>query len=142
MNRPLVLRVGLALLAVTAVVVGVWAGFAPRSFYDDFPGFGRHWVAADGPFNEHLVRDVGWLNLALAVTTVAAAITLARGIVRASLAAWLVSAVPHLLYHATHLDELGTGDQIAMIASLAVAPVLAVALLVVAAPAREKAKVP
>ena len=35
-------------------------------FYDDFPGLGRSWVAADGPYNEHLVRDVGALNLALA----------------------------------------------------------------------------
>ena len=45
----------------------------PRSFYDDFPGAGRTWVAVDGPYNEHLVRDVGGLNLALAFVAVLAA---------------------------------------------------------------------
>jgi hypothetical protein len=40
----------------------------------DFPGAGRSWVAPDGPFNEHLARDVGVLNLALAVVTIAAAV--------------------------------------------------------------------
>ena len=37
----------------------------PAAFYDDFPGLGRMWVAPDGPYNQHLVRDVGELNLAL-----------------------------------------------------------------------------
>ena len=44
--------------------VGLQALFTPRSFYDDFP-LGRGWVAMDGPYNQHLVRDVGSLNLAL-----------------------------------------------------------------------------
>ncbi len=56
----------LAVIAIGYAGVGAWAALAPRSFYDDFPGGGRHWVAVDGPFNEHLVRDVGTLNLALA----------------------------------------------------------------------------
>ena len=38
--RDTVLRIGLAVLAVPALVIGVWAAFAPRSFYDDFPGGG------------------------------------------------------------------------------------------------------
>ena len=46
---------------------------APKSFYEDFPGAGRVWVAVDGPYNEHLVRDVGSLNLALAFVAVAGA---------------------------------------------------------------------
>ena len=56
-------RVILALLAITSVQLGLWATFAPRSFYEDFPGGGRNWVAVDGPYNEHLVRDFGALNL-------------------------------------------------------------------------------
>ena len=51
--------------------VGLQALFAPRSFYDDFP-IGRGWVAMDGPYNQHLVRDVGSLNLALVVLVFAA----------------------------------------------------------------------
>jgi hypothetical protein len=123
-------RVGLAYLAATALLVGFWAGFAPRSFYDDFPGLGRVWVAVDGPYNEHLVRDVGWLNVALAVATVWAAVTLARALVVAVLVAWLVTSVPHLLYHVANLDGLATADRIGELASLALAPLVAGALLV------------
>ena len=71
--RERAVRVLLIVLGAVALELGVWATFAPRSFYDDFPGLGRAWVAADGPYNEHLVRDFGGLNLALAVLTLVAA---------------------------------------------------------------------
>ena len=61
-------RLMLWILAFSAFGVGVQAAFFPRSFYDDFP-FGRGWVAMDGRYNEHLIRDVGALNLALLVVT-------------------------------------------------------------------------
>jgi len=126
-------RLGLAVLAVQGALLGVWAGFAPRSFYDDFPGLGRNWVSVDGPYNEHLVRDVGWLNLALTVITVWAAVSLARSLVLAVLVGWLVADLPHLVYHATHLDALSTGDSTAEILSLALGPAIAAVLLVVVA---------
>ena len=126
-------RIVLAYLAISGALVGLWAGLAPRSFYDDFPGLGRVWVAVDGPYNEHLVRDVGWLNLALTVATVWAAVTLTRGLVVAVLAAWLVTGLPHLLYHVANLSGLATGDRVAELASLALAPVLAGVLLVLVA---------
>jgi len=142
MNRDRVVQVGLLVLAIPSVVVGAWAGLAPRSFYDDFPGFSA-WVSPDGPYNEHLVRDVGWLNLALALVTLIAAWTLARALVGAALGAWLVYGVPHLVYHLNHLDAYDTGDQVAMIASLAVAPVVAVLLLALGRrSARSGAKIP
>jgi hypothetical protein len=130
-SRALVLRIGLAILAVPSIVIGVWAAFAPRSFYDDFPGLGRMWVAPDGPYNEHLVRDVGELNLALAVVTVIALAALTPILVRAVLAGWIVYSVPHLVYHLRHLDPFATDDQVSIIASLALVPVLAVVLLVI-----------
>ena len=123
------LRVGLGLLAVAAADVGVWALAAPRSFYDDFPGGGRSWVGAVGPYNEHLVRDVGGLNLALAVLLLAAAVLLERRLVFVALAAYLVNAVPHFIFHVTHMDELSTGDQVAQTVSLALAVVVPLALL-------------
>src|SRR5256885_3835110 len=83
-------RVFLAVLAFVAVEIGLWATFAPRSWYDHFPGGGRHWVAVDGPYNEHLTRDVGALYLALAVVTIAALFTLAPLVVRVASWAWLV----------------------------------------------------
>ena len=128
----MLLRAGLVYLAVTGALVGVWAGFAPRAFYDDFPGLGRMWVAVDGPYNEHLVRDVGWLNLALTVATVWAAVTLTRTLVIAVLMAWLVTSVPHLAYHVANLDGLATADRVGELASLALVPLVAAVLLLVA----------
>jgi hypothetical protein len=127
--RDLWLRLGLGLLAVAAANVGVWALAAPRSFYDDFPGGGRSWVSAVGPYNEHLVRDVGELNLALALLLAAAAVLLGRRLVIVALAVYLVNAVPHFIFHVSHMDELSTGDQVAQTVSLALAVLLPLALL-------------
>jgi len=40
--RALWTRIGLAYIAAGFALVGFWAAFAPRSFYTDFPGAGRH----------------------------------------------------------------------------------------------------
>jgi hypothetical protein len=133
MTRAALLRLLLWLLAVPNLVTGAWAAFSPRSFYDDFPGaFGREWVAPDGPFNEHLVRDVGGLFLALGIVTVIAALTLSLPLVRAVAIASLVFAVIHLGYHVRHLDPFDATDSVAIITSLALGPVLAVVVLVLA----------
>ena len=129
--RDRVVRVLLVLIAVPSVLVGAWALLAPRSFYDDFPGGGRHWVSADGPYNEHLVRDVGSLNLALVVVVVAAAIVLTRTLVRTAAVATLVYAIPHFAYHAAHTDLYETSDSVATLFSLGLAVVLPIILLVV-----------
>lgn len=101
-----------------AAIVGVWALAAPRSFFDDFPGLGVTWVGELPRYSEHLVRDIGSLNLALAVLLAWAAIGLERGVVRAALVAWLVYSVPHLIFHATHLgrydDDSATSQMIAL----------------------------
>lgn len=122
-------RIGLAYLAVGFALVGFWAAFAPRSFYTDFPGAGRHWVSPDGPYNQHLIRDVGELNLALLVVVVAALVTLSLPLVRAALVATLVNGVLHVVYHAGHVDMFSTGDQAAIIGSLVLPVVVAVVLL-------------
>lgn len=124
-----IVRAALIPLVLTGLVVGVWAAFAPRSFYDDFPGAGRVWVAVDGPYNEHLVRDVGALNLALALVAVVAAVTLARAAVLAAAGAWIVYSLPHLVYHLRHLDLYDTGDKVANVTALAGALVLPVIVL-------------
>ena len=74
-------RLMLWLLAIANLGVGLQAAFTPRSFYDDFP-FGRGWIAMDGPYNEHLVRDVGTLNLALVVLAFAALVVSTRVLAR------------------------------------------------------------
>jgi hypothetical protein len=130
--REWVVRVVLVVWAAVSVQLGIWAALAPRSFYDDFPGFGREWVRVDGPYNEHLVRDFGALNLALAVVTIAALITLSRPLVIAVAVAWLTWSVPHFVYHLRHLDMFSsTGDKVANVFLLGSLPVLAVVVLVV-----------
>ena len=57
------------LLAISAACVSGWALFAPRSFFASFPWWGHHWLAVDGPFTGHRVRDVGALYLALLALT-------------------------------------------------------------------------
>jgi len=128
--REWVVRVVLALWAAVSVQLAIWATFAPRSFYDDYPGFGREWVRVDGPYNEHFVRDFGALNLALAVVTVAALVTLSRPMVIAVAVAWLAWSVPHLVYHLRHLDVFSSGDKVVNVFLLASLPVLAVVVLV------------
>jgi hypothetical protein len=130
--REWVVRVVLVVWAAVSVQLGIWAALAPRSFYDDFPGFGREWVRVDGLYNEHLVRDFGALNLALAVVTIAALITLSRPLVIAVAVAWLAWSVPHFVYHLRHLDMFSsTGDKVANVFLLGSLPVLAVVVLVV-----------
>ena len=120
-----VVRVALGILALIGIQVGLWAAFAPRSFYDDFPGSGRVWVAVDGPYNQHLVQDVGALNLALAVVAIVAFVTLSRAAVLAAGGAWLAYGVPHLVYHLRHLDTLDGADAFAVPFTLALNVVVA-----------------
>jgi nucleoside-diphosphate-sugar epimerase len=105
---PATVRLGLWAMALFSLLSGIQQQFAPRSFYDDFPGFGMHWVAVDGPFNEHLLRDLGGANLALATVILFAIAQPTAGLVRAVAAGMLVAQVPHFIYHAAHLDVLPT----------------------------------
>lgn len=123
------MRVALAYLILVALQIGLWAQFAPRSFYDDFPGLGRAWVSVDGPYNEHLVRDVGGLYLAMAALLVAAAVRLTRTLVTLAGIAALVSGVPHLVYHVINTDGLSRGDTAASLTGLAAFALIPVALL-------------
>jgi len=124
----------LLILGLSAVWVGGWATFAARSFYDSFPGFGRHWVSMDGPYNEHLVRDVGGLYLSLLVVTACA--LRHRGLVRIVGGSWLVFSLPHLIYHASHLSMYDTADKIGNMVALGGTALIAALLLL--APQRKE----
>jgi hypothetical protein len=127
-------RIGLAYLAVNAAVIGLWAAVAPKSWFENFPGGGHHWVAVDGPYNHHLAGDVGGLFLALAVVTIAAAVSLSTPLVRAAAAAWVVSTLPHLVYHLGHRAGLSSADYLSSAGGLAFMVVVAVAVFGLAAP--------
>ncbi|MFP5256951.1 MAG: hypothetical protein ACLGI8_14000 [Acidimicrobiia bacterium] len=124
-------RVALVVLAASSAVVGVWAQAFPRSFYDDFPGLGRVWVAVDGPFNEHLVRDVGGLNLGLAFVAALALVTGSALAARAAGGAALIYGVPHLTYHALNTEGFATTDVAAMLFALTLSVAAAATALAV-----------
>jgi hypothetical protein len=121
-------RVARGGLVAVAGTIGVWALLAPASFAHDL-GLASAWVATDGPYNEHLVRDVGGLHLALAVLTAGLGRRADAALDRLLGVAWLVTAVPHLAYHATHLSPFGVLD--ALVQTLALAGVAALAAVLV-----------
>jgi hypothetical protein len=129
LRSPIAARVGLLILAVQGLGTGLWATIDPRSFYDDFPGLGMTWVAPDGPYNEHLMRDYGALNLALGVLAVCAAIWLARALVAGAAIAWIVYSIPHIAYHALNGEPFDTGDHVAIVASLVFTPIVGIVVL-------------
>jgi hypothetical protein len=123
------IRIALGYLSLVSLEIGVWAQFAPRSFYDHFPGLGRAWVAVNGPYNEHLVRDVGGLNLGLAAVLIVALVTLSRPTIVAASVASLLYGIPHLVYHIANTDGLSTGDIAVSLGGLALFAVIPIALI-------------
>ncbi|MBV8979800.1 MAG: hypothetical protein JO086_02770, partial [Acidimicrobiia bacterium] len=122
-------RILLLFLLIPALELGLWATLAPHSFFNSFPGGGRHWVAVDGPFNEHLVRDFGAMNLALALVLVVALVVGSRLLVTTAAGAALLFAVPHFLYHLFNLNVFSSGDQVANVVSLAITVLLPIAVI-------------
>jgi nucleoside-diphosphate-sugar epimerase len=126
---PATVRLGLWAMALFSLLAGIQQQFAPRSFFDNFPGFGMHWVSVDGPYSEHLLRDLGGANLSLAVVTLFAIARPTVGLVRAVAAAMLIAQVPHFIYHAAHLDVLPTSlDRVLQTTALSLT--LAIPLLI------------
>jgi hypothetical protein len=110
---PFAARILLGVLALTEAVVGVWALFAPASFYRSFPGAGQAWVSLLPPYNEHLITDVGELSLALTVVLAAAAVTGHWLLSVVAIAAFAVYTVPHMIFHSFHLEGFSRGEAIA-----------------------------
>ena len=109
-------------------VLGLYALFFPRSFYDDFP-LGLGWVEALPAYNEHLVTDFGGLFLATAVMLLAASIRLERRWVAISLLAYLAFSIPHTTWHLFNLEPYSTGNAIANVVTLAATVLLPLGVL-------------
>ena len=117
-GAPVTVLIGLWVMGIFGLYTGIQQQFLPRVFYDKFPGFGMTWVSPDGPFNEHLMRDLGGANLALTFLVVLAIAT-------------LIAQVPHFVYHALHLDLLpNTLERVLQTASLGVVLLIPVLVLV------------
>ena len=88
-------------------------------------------MSADGPYNEHLVRDVGGLLLGMAVVCFAAFVRPGVALVRAAALASVAWQAPHLVYHFVHVGDLPTpGDRVAQSVGLMLTLAVAVAVLV------------
>ncbi|QMW07046.1 hypothetical protein H3H32_21615 [Spirosoma foliorum] len=123
------MQANLLYLGLTNAFPGAWALFMPHSFYTSFPGFGRVWVAVDGPYNEHLIRDVGGFFLALATLCFLALLTPRLVSVKATAICLLIFNAPHLLYHLQHLHMLPVIDQVGNAVALGTAVLLPLLLL-------------
>jgi hypothetical protein len=124
------------LLAATVILggyVGIWAALFPESFYGSFPGFGLTWISADGPFNEHLIRDVGGLYLGLAAASVAAMVARTAVPGRAVGLGWAVFGAIHYGYHLLHLEGSAI-DVVGNVVSLGISLALGVLLALPARP--------
>ncbi len=103
-------RLGIALtMAGPQLLIGLWAVLAPKNWFETFPGFDPRLVAAEPPYNDHLVRDVGAGFLATGVVLIVAALWANRAAINIALLAFVAFTFPHVLYHATHPAGALTG---------------------------------
>ena len=129
----LTVRLLLAWFALFGLVIGGWQLLAPASFYADFPGFGHQWVSPDGPYNEHLLRDVGQGNIALGVVALVALLSGGVWLARGTGLAAVVANLPHQLYHQTHVGVLPTNtDRVLQSLALGLVSLAAIALTILA----------
>jgi len=125
----------LHLIALTAssalgLFVGRWAYFAARGFYDSFPGVLGSWVSVDGPFNEHLIRDVGAMYLALAAAGIGGLIWRDAVVNRVLGLAWTLFGALHFAYHALHLGHMSMESAVGEMVALGVSLLLGILLLI------------
>lgn len=127
----------LIVLTVMGLGVGGWAYVAPLNWYSTFPGLGMRWLPPLGPYNEHFVKDVGGMYLALAALSALAVYYLSnRAVVVITAISWSIFNALHLIYHIGMLHMYGPRDAALNAVSLSLALVASLLLLV---PARVRA---
>lgn len=123
-------RAGMIYLTVTFLSIGLWATFDTKSFYDAFPGGGHRWVAGDGPYNAHLVSDVGVGYLAVGAVLLLAAVWMERRLIQAAMVGATLHNLFHLLFHLRNASEaLDPVDRWVSNGGLGIALVLSVVVL-------------
>lgn len=132
-------RISLGFNGVTSAYAGIFAYFAPQSFHANFPGFGLRWLPQLGPYNEHLLKDVGGFYLAITVLTFAALANARKpAVVPMTGAALLVFNFLHFVYHLTMLHMYEPRDQWLNAVLLALLVVLSIILVIPSRPVRPR----
>ena len=129
--NPHIHRVCLVILALSGLIVGPWAYFAPLHWYNTFPGMGMQWLPVLGPFNEHLVKDVGGMYLGLAALSFWTLFHLTnRTLVLITAVSWTIFNTLHLTYHATMLHMYDTFNAVMNVIALTTVLVCSAALAI------------
>jgi hypothetical protein len=123
----LILRIGLAVLAVPDVIIGAWNVVAPEDFYETFPG-----VALTPPFAEHYARDFGGTLLGLGLILSVAVVLPRTVLVVPALIGLAIFALPHAYFHVVHLEGASPFETVFTLTAVLGQSVLTVALLVLA----------
>lgn len=132
-RSTLLARIGLALVAAGNLEVGLWSEISPRGFYGNFPAPGHHWIAALGPYNEHLIRDYAAAELGFAVLLACMTVWFAeRRMVLAGGLAFLAATLPHFAYHLTTTGSFKTADNVVSLGSFVVEMAVVVAAMRIA----------
>jgi len=121
----ILVRLGLAILALDELVIGAWNQFAPESFYENFPT-----VDLTPPFSEHYARDFGGATLGIAVLLVIALVRPRPVIVGMATLAFSIFAVPHFVFHLEHLDHATTNEAVLLTAGNASVALIGLALAI------------
>lgn len=128
MIHKVLLRSLLSLLAISSLLMGIWATLSPRSFFMSFPVPTMHWVASAGPYEKHLVSDFGSLNLAMATLAIFAIYYLEVTLTRATAAGFLVYGVLHVLFHLENRLP-SSANQLLQVTALLVPVFVAISIL-------------
>ena len=132
-------RAVLLLVAAGQAEVGLWGELSPHAFFTTFPGFGHHWVAMFGVYNEHLVRDYAAAELGFAVLLALATVWFERRLVLAAGAAFIVATLPHFLYHVTTTSQMSTSDNVGSLGAFVLEmAAVAVVMYAIARPDHDK----
>jgi hypothetical protein len=118
-------RLILGVLAAIELVIGLWNQYWPESFYKDFPT-----VSLTPPFSEHYARDFGGATLGIAVVLLIACVTARPSHVIIAGLAYSVFAIPHLVFHALHLEGATSGEVAFLLIANSVAMILGVLAVV------------
>jgi hypothetical protein len=97
------------------------------------PAGGQGLNTVDGPYNEHLLRDVGQGNLAFGMIALVALLTGGMWLARATGLAAVVANLPHHAYHQVHVHVLPTvSDQVLQTITLSLMSMTSVMLVILA----------
>lgn len=129
---PTWVRLAMVALAIPSLLAGVWAVISPQGWFDDFPGFDPRLVAAEPPFNEHLVTDAGAGLLASALVLLLGALLSDSRSVRLALIANAAFVIPHSGWHTFNpADSLTDAQNLQNAGTLAFNAVAVIVLYVV-----------